>query len=371
MINLQVGKPVIGDQLIGRETELNTILQLLQQGQSVVIIAPRRYGKTSIILELLRRLKSLNYYTASVDVFSTPDIYHLAERITENVLKNNKLDSAFKKVKSNISEIIKNIKLRQVIEDFEFILQFSDKPNDTWDLFSNSLDFIENYSKKKNKKIICAFDEFGDINKLDGEKIVKLFRSKIQLHQQATYIFSGSYESVMDSLFIKSNSPFFRFARVINLGYINHDDYSGYLVKIFRKEGIETGKVLAENILRFTNGHPYYTQLVLQQILINKSFRIFSYGQGLGDVFKQLLSIERNYLEKVWEDISKNNEQVQVLITVAGNKQSVYAAHNPKKINISRTIRRLMGSGMIYKTGKSYKFTDPLLELWIQENVLK
>ena len=343
----------------------------VKQGKSVVIIAPRRYGKTSVILELLNQLKSLNYYTSTVDVFATPGIKYLAERITESVLRNSVLDFAFKRIKSNLSEIVKNIKLRRVVEDFEFILQFQDQSYDSWDLLSESIDFIDDFSKKKNKKIICAFDEFGDIRKLDGEKIVKLFRSKIQLHQQATYLFSGSYESVMDSLFIKNNAPFFRFARIINLGYINHEDYLEYLLKTFKKEKIKNEAWLAENILKFTNGHPYYTQLVLQQLLLSDDDRVISNEDDLAEVFRQLLFIEKNYLEKVWEDIYASNDQVQILLTIAENKQSIYSALDPKKINISRTTRKLLGRGIIYKTGNSYKFTDPLLEFWIKENVLR
>ena len=68
---------------------------------------------------------------------------------------------------------------------------------------------------KHRKKMICAFDEFGDVSKLDGDKIVKLFRSVIQNHKNTSCIFSGSYESVMNAMFIKKNAPFSRFARSV------------------------------------------------------------------------------------------------------------------------------------------------------------
>ena len=43
----QVGKPVYGNQLIGRNKELQLLKQLILAGQSIVIIVPRRMGKTS------------------------------------------------------------------------------------------------------------------------------------------------------------------------------------------------------------------------------------------------------------------------------------------------------------------------------------
>jgi len=44
-MRLQVGKPVTGDQLVGREKEINTLEKYIALGQSVVLIAPRRFGK--------------------------------------------------------------------------------------------------------------------------------------------------------------------------------------------------------------------------------------------------------------------------------------------------------------------------------------
>ena len=49
------GKPVTGEHLIGRREEITAINQYLDLGQSVVLIAPRRYGKTSLLLETLKQ----------------------------------------------------------------------------------------------------------------------------------------------------------------------------------------------------------------------------------------------------------------------------------------------------------------------------
>ena len=52
---LQVGKPVYGNDMIGREEEIKLVEQLALHGQSVVLIATGRFGKTSILLEILGR----------------------------------------------------------------------------------------------------------------------------------------------------------------------------------------------------------------------------------------------------------------------------------------------------------------------------
>jgi len=265
----QVGKPVYGSNLIGRDKEIRLIKELILAGQSIVIIAPRRMGKTSLVLELMQKLKEAGFYTSYTDIFSTPDIPRLAFRITESVLANRKFDKAFRKALNNISEVIQNIQFRQEIEDYSFIIDFKNKSNkDKWEVLENSIEFIETYAKKNKKHNIAAFDEFGDIKKLDGKEIVKLFRSKIQMQKSVSYIFSGSYESVMQELFVEKNAPFFRMARIINLGNIKEKAFFPYLKNLFKREKIIIGDERINQILSFSKGHPYYTQLYAQELII-------------------------------------------------------------------------------------------------------
>ncbi len=46
------GQPVVGDNLYGRGYELTTLWERLERGEHVLLLAPRRVGKTSLMLEL-------------------------------------------------------------------------------------------------------------------------------------------------------------------------------------------------------------------------------------------------------------------------------------------------------------------------------
>lgn len=221
------------------------------------------------------------------------------------------------------------------------------------------------------KKMVCAFDEFGDLSKFNGDNLVKLIRSKIQLHENAVYLFSGSYESVMDSLFVSPKSPFYRFARIINLGYINNKDFKEYIVKTLERAEIITKPGLIDEMLNFTKGHPYYTQLLLQQILVNSNDPDFLEYQNIEVLLEQALNVENNFLEKQWEEISKSRELVQTLLVVIKQRNSLYSVVDTKKVNLGRALKKLSGRGIIYNKDGKYLSTDPLFELWIKKNVLK
>ncbi len=370
MNNLNAGSPVTGSRFVGRKKEKEQILQLLSNGQNVVLIAPRRFGKTSLTLEIMNQLNKTKQYHAYIDIFSIPNMEVLSSTIVKEVLKNKKLANVFNKIKNSASSMISNAQFKTTVQNFEFLIDFADKDTDHWKLLENSINFIDRFAKKNNRHIFCFFDEFGDINKLDGNQIVKTFRANLQMHKNAIYLLSGSYESVMHSMFVNKSAPFYRFARIINLDFIAKEDFFNYYQKVISKEKIIFQDAYLSEILLFTKGHPYYSQLALQTIIIH--YKIDGQFPSINGLKKELMSIERNYLEKVWEDIRNNKENLQTLIELVKSSKGIYSALKNKKVNVARAINSLERQGFLFKREKSgYELTDPLFEAWIVHNILK
>src|SRR5438093_10803846 len=83
-----IGGPVPAADLVGRETYLRRLGERLEDGQHVLISGPRRIGKTSIIVEALRRIRRHGAYTAYVDCLGATDIRGLGERLAAAILGN-------------------------------------------------------------------------------------------------------------------------------------------------------------------------------------------------------------------------------------------------------------------------------------------
>ncbi len=272
----------------------------------------------------------------------------------------------------NISEAFKNIKFRSEIEDFSFILEFNAKAKIApYELLEDSLKLIDNYALKNNRKIIAAFDEFGDIKKLDGEHIVKLFRSIIQHQKNTAFLFSGSYESVMNELFVSKNSPFYRMTRIIELGNIERQHFLPYIERVSAKYKLPISQKRANQIIDFTDGHPYYTQLYLQVLLINARLSDENEIANHKETIDYLLIVEKSFLEKNWEDISKKRENKIVLTTLVSGVTSIYSEIDNKRVNIARALNSLKVQGLISLKDSHYQINDPLLKEWISRNVLR
>src|SRR5258707_9300298 len=63
------GEVVRGGDFIGRKTETGDLGKALSSGSRVFLLSPRRYGKTSLIVNTLEKLRGQGLHTAYVDLY--------------------------------------------------------------------------------------------------------------------------------------------------------------------------------------------------------------------------------------------------------------------------------------------------------------
>ncbi len=175
----------------------------------------------------------------------------------------------------------------------------------------------------------------------------------------------------MNELFISKNSPFYRMTRIIELGNISVQDFKPYIHKTLSNSNINVEDSRINQILEFTNGHPYYTQLYVQQLIISYKLSSEHYLPSHNQMLDQLLIVEKSFLEKNWEDISKKREDKVVLTHIASSVKSLYSAIDSKSTNIARAISSLKDQGILSTNESAYIINDPLLKEWIIRNILK
>lgn len=359
------GVPVTGDDFIGRSKELSQIKYYLENGQRVVLIAPRRFGKTSLILKVLGELQESGCYIADVDLFTIVNKKRLAETIVENTLKNKKVLSVVTRIKKGVSQAFKNLQLKQTIEDYEIVLKFAEPNMDAEELLETALDFPQKFAEKEKKDLFFFYDEFGEIAKFNGEHLIKMMRGKFQRHPHVCYIFAGSHESLMKDLFTKEKSAFYKFARVILLEEIAFNDFSKYIQRRFNQEGISITNKSIKEILNKKRGNPYYTQLLCGSIhyLVAGTKKTVD-SKDIEEGYEDSLISERTYLEKMWEELT--TPQIETLFMIT-DSEHLYS--NNAKINIARSIKSLLLKGIIKKTGRGkYKIIDPFFEEFLRRN---
>ena len=342
-----------------RKRELKVLLDRIQAGQSVAIIAPRRFGKTSLIRQALQQSKGNNTSTAFIDLLSnsTPEL--LSTTLIKEALKNHKLHKEFLAARQSVGSFYISNGLRPIVAAFPFIARFDDDSIDEWELLSESIDFPDTLSSSLNQRLICAYDEFGNgANSDPGGKLIKLITAKTGLHASTTYLFAGCNESAVLPL---------NEVHLIRLGYMEKQLLIDSLNKKFARYKIKLPRKFTDDIVNFTKGHPYYTQLAFYQTILVNS--LDGFAPRPKELINHLLTVEKGYIEKVWEDLSRNKEYIYTLLALTEGSKNIYHRLKSKKINVARAQKNLEGMGYLMKNEMGgYTIADPLLEYWLRKN---
>ena len=181
-----VGGPVPGADLVGRETYIRRIGERLNDGNHVLLAGPRRIGKTSIILEVLRRLRRRGAYTAYVDCLGATDVRGLGERLADALLENvSGAERSFEQAKAIAAGMRPTVKVKY--EHVELALDLAREKN-AQRFFEGALDLPRVLAARSGKRVVVVFDEFQAAGRL-GPRVFDVMRARFQAQRGVAYAF--------------------------------------------------------------------------------------------------------------------------------------------------------------------------------------
>lgn len=340
-----------------RKSELTQIRQILNSGNHLIMISPRRFGKTSLIR------KALQDFPGKV-MFLDIQLVNSVEDLAAQCLK-------------RIYKLYPSEKIRQFIKNFRFIPVISLQPvTNEIDISiqpgASSLPLLEdvfNLMEKlgtETRRLVVVMDEFQDLLRLE-KGIDRKLRSIIQLHKNINYIFIGSQESMMREIFEKKKSPFYHFGQVYPLQKIGINDFRTFLVAGLQDVS-KSPEVVAEEIFSFSGGHPYYTQqlaYMVWNILKNTPGEKESVSQAIHET----VQLHDYDYERLWNTYNNTDKKTMTGLAELKGSQITPVFQREYQLESSSTafssVKRLMQKGVVIKSERGFEMDDPFFREWI------
>ncbi|MBP1780007.1 MAG: putative prokaryotic ATPase, partial [candidate division NC10 bacterium] len=181
------GSVVSGEDFADRRRELAELGRELAGGQHVFLLSPRRYGKTSLILTLLGRLRAQGLLTAYVDVFRATTAAQLLELTVQTVLRG--VESKPERVLRLAVDLLGKLR-PQVGTDSRgkptLSLEIGNSPRSILAVQEEVLALPEELAKKRKSRLVLVFDEFQEIQRFPGAGLEKAMRSHFQTHRHVS-----------------------------------------------------------------------------------------------------------------------------------------------------------------------------------------
>ena len=368
------GKEVSGYQFYDRTESCDQLYRTLKDGSTnVVLYAPRRYGKTSLVLKVQEKFKSEGVKCIHFDISKINSLERFCTEYTAAVYA---LWGGLPEIVSRVKEYL--VHLHPTISFSEGLL-----PEITFDFgermsalaVSEVLDLPEKLAERSgDASVIVAFDEFQDV--ADLSKAVPLeatFRSVIQSHKRVRYAFLGSKTHLMGRMFGTRSRPFYKSALAIKVGKPPVEESVEFLVSRFAGEGMEIPEDVVARLLELSENIPYFLQamaaLSYQAAEARRSSRIES--ADLDIAVRRFIEGNEDYYEEVLRNLAEAQYSlVEALAAepVGRLDESYRKRHRLAGLStLHSAIRGLLRRGVIDVVKGVYVMADPFFARYVRE----
>ena len=369
------GKLAEDNYFTNRTKEVKWLKTQISAGINCMLISPRRWGKSSLILHVSEQMKieKKKVVFCFVDLYNIRSEREFLELYASSVIKatNNTFEDAVRSVKSIFKQLVPSISLSpDPAADFEMSFNWKDLKKN----MSEVLDLPEKIARQKNMQVIVCVDEFQNISFMDdGIAFQKKLRAHWQKHQAANYILYGSRRHLMMDFFTKSSMPFYRFGEILFLEKIEETHWISYISGRFKATGKNISPALAATIAQVMENHPYYVQQLSQVVWqqTTKTATMPNVDAAIEELLDQYTILYQKEVDML------TNFQLNFLKALC-NKETAFTSSRVLKDydlgtspNITRIKASLQNHEIIDVLGKSINFNDPLFEIWLKKRYFR
>jgi hypothetical protein len=361
----QTSGPLDPADMIDRDREVADIGRLVDGGHPTRLVAPRRYGKTTVLGRVLRDAEQLGRPTAHVDLLGVLTLAAIVTRIERAYS-----ESLKGPVRRAADALLRSWNIGVSLGGGGFTASIATNPRiDVESVLLRLLELPTTLAARTGTRSVIVWDEIQDILRVEGAD--GIIRSVIQRQvEDASHLFAGSSPTLMNRLFASPSRPFLDHALPLELAPLPLDEVAAYVEARFADTGRDAGNAL-QPLLDLTRGHPQRTMLLAHHLwALVPQGSIADEGawvQALTTAARQ----QRPLLEARFQELPTNEQRMAVaLANAAGGsvyEEAVYARVGLKRGSIRKTLDTLEGRGDVIRSPHGPRLTDPLLEHWLAD----
>lgn len=356
-------RPLQPEQMIDRAGEIAQLIDSADGGHSTCLYAPRRFGKTSLLRSVLREGdRRLNMIPVLVDLSEILSHADLAIR----------LEQAYRALRGPVARVLAGLlpEVGLTVGLQGVSLSAGGRraaAQDPLRAIHDLLDLPCKLFERTGRRALIVFDEFQELLALDGMDGV--LRSHIQHHAEAaTYFYSGSEPSMLQSLFADRARPLYGQAKQMRLTRLPLRETTEDLEARFRDGGRDPGAVLGE-LVAVMNGHPQRVMLLAHCLWDEVSVSGSSGATALTAAFEAMVRQLDAEMHATWDGLSANERRVLSALAYGLSPQESAALRLTGLRSASaaqRSIQSLERHAFVERDSDGQLVViDPVLARWI------
>ncbi len=372
-----VQRPIkYGEPFCDRTPEIQRLEKAANRSEAVCILSIRRFGKTSLVNQVIGRLEEAGWLSIRLDLsrcFSLRSMTREFERALFSLEGNwRRLLEGLK----TVSRIRPQLGIDPLTSQPSIGFDFS-RPADDAERLKYILERIVGLSERSEGKIhLCmVLDEFQNIRKIDPKKDLEwLFRSVFQERGPFFVPFLlGSERHLLDMMIREESSAFFKSVTPMTLEVLPEMEVVSFVKgHFFSGLGLEIPEVRIRGIYRIFGGHPFAINWYWAEMwdLVERSGKMEPVDTWV-DVAVRIILNQRDYYEAMNSRLPLGARKV--LFAIAANepvkrvfsRKFMVETLGMAQGSLQSAIKVLLEEDKIRKTPQGLVINDPLERLSI------
>jgi hypothetical protein len=359
-----------------RDAEVAELLSDARNGQDVVIFAPRRFGKTSLVDRVQQRLVRDRVLVGQINLMKAPTKEKLAEKLASTVYDD--IAGPLTRAKDFGARIFRGLRITptMMVDPDTGTLTFSfgagHHAEDVDATLERLFELVAQVAAERDRTALLILDEFQEIIELDPQ-LPKLLRSVLQEQPEVAHFYLGSKRHMMERIFNDANEPFWRSAKQLELGVIDAAPFGTFIAERFGATNRRVEPAVVDEALRITGGHPYATQELCYFLWEETPARRTANRERLDAAIERVLRSEHTHFSLLWDRAAANQKRVlQALAREAGHpfSEDYRRRHGlPSVSSTQKAVEALARDELVGRDRGRAWIAEPFLAEWIRANV--
>ncbi|MBU4443523.1 hypothetical protein KJ656_00345, partial [bacterium] len=248
------------------------------------------------------------------------------------------------------------------------------KTEDVAKFLDEIYDLPQQLAEKKSRSYVIVFDEFQEIQYLNGDSMEKTMRASFQHHNKVGYLFAGSKRHILYDMVSNPDRAFYKMGRVMTLAKLPEEEFGNFLLEAFEKTGysVEDGAIL--RLLEIVENYPYNAQYFCHKLWDDFADSRKISINDLEPTLVCLLSENTPVYISIWDGLSLHQRRVLIAIATHGGS-SLFSQDFIRENNlgnsssIQTSLRLLMKRQVLDKEKNIYFITDVFFKEWTRRNM--
>jgi hypothetical protein len=321
------GDLALDDAFTDREDELRELVSDMLNGQNVLVYAPRRYGKSSLVLRASQEALRARALVGYCDLMRTPTKERLAAALAKTIYAD--IASLVDQVFERAVDLFRGLRVTPTMEidpsdgSLRFSFEAGRRKADIDDTIERLLELLGELAAQRKRRVVMIFDEFQEVLALDP-RFPNLMRAVFQAQPEVSHVYLGSKRHLLERIFSDRNEPFWRSAKQLEIGMIAQEKFAIFIDTRFVQTGKRITREALERLLQATGGHPYGTQELayfVWELTPDGGEATVAVVDG---ALTNVLRSEHNHFTQLWDE-APHQQRLLMLAIAAEPTASVYA----------------------------------------------